>query len=377
VKTIPIFKAGTHTASNGTRITFTEKQVRGMVDAYDTAKHEAPIVVGHPKTNSPAFGWVGALAYDEKQGQVIATPDQVMPEFDEAVATGRYKKRSASLYPPDSPQNPVPGQYYLRHIGFLGGQPPAIKGLEGVQYVEYAEDEKAIELADPQRIAYGTSELFRRLRDWMIDKYDLATADNVIPSWTVESLEDEARREDIPETAPVPGFTENTEELEMDKSELKAAQDKLAAAQAALVTDKAALDTQQAAFAEQQKGLIRDRMKVIATGLAAAGKIPAARAGEVAEFMAALPADISIEFGEGDKKAKKPLQEWFQDFVENVPVVKPNNSGIGDGEPGDDEGDGMTAAEMSAKILAYQEAKRKETGEEVSIVEAVRAVQAA
>ena len=52
------------------------------------------------------------------------------------VAAGAFKKISASFYSPSSPQNPVPGVYYLRHVGFLGAQPPAVKGLRNPAFAD-------------------------------------------------------------------------------------------------------------------------------------------------------------------------------------------------------------------------------------------------
>ncbi|MBF0186018.1 MAG: hypothetical protein HQM06_16735, partial [Magnetococcales bacterium] len=49
---------------------------------------------------------------------------------------GRFKKISASFYPPDSPNNPTPGLFALRHIAFLGAQPPAIKGLPDAKFAD-------------------------------------------------------------------------------------------------------------------------------------------------------------------------------------------------------------------------------------------------
>ncbi len=52
------------------------------------------------------------------------------------VKAGRFKSRSASFYHPDNPNNPKPGVYYLRHVGFLGAQPPAVKGLKAVEFIK-------------------------------------------------------------------------------------------------------------------------------------------------------------------------------------------------------------------------------------------------
>src|SRR4051812_33078434 len=108
MKQLEIFRAGKHIASNGASFTFTEADLKATAAAYDPAKHEAPMVVGHPKGDGPAYGWTKALSFSET---LLAIPDQVDPAFAEMVAAGRFKKISASFYAPDAPQNPVPGVF--------------------------------------------------------------------------------------------------------------------------------------------------------------------------------------------------------------------------------------------------------------------------
>ncbi|WP_140919129.1 peptidase [Limnobaculum xujianqingii] len=133
-KLIHIFKPGTHQPMEGEPISFTLKDFEATARAYHMDVHEAPLVVGHPKDNFPAYGWVK---------HIIATPEglfidshQVDAEFAELVNAGRYKKISPSFYEPDEPCNPVPGVYYLRHVGFLGAVPPSVKGLKPVEFAD-------------------------------------------------------------------------------------------------------------------------------------------------------------------------------------------------------------------------------------------------
>ena len=67
LKGIHIFKPGQHTSSQGQVLAFTEDHLKASVTAYDPALHEAPIVIGHPKENAPAWGWVSALAFGEER----------------------------------------------------------------------------------------------------------------------------------------------------------------------------------------------------------------------------------------------------------------------------------------------------------------------
>ncbi|MBU1230253.1 MAG: hypothetical protein KKA55_08085 [Proteobacteria bacterium] len=141
---IHIFRPGTQTDVSGTTLAFTEAMLEASAKAYDPALHEAPLVVGPPQTDAPAYGWVQALAFS--QSGLAASPHQVDPEFAELVRAGRFKKISASFYTPDSPQNPVPGVFYLRHVGFLGAAAPAVKGLKPVAFA--AGEEGVVEFTD-------------------------------------------------------------------------------------------------------------------------------------------------------------------------------------------------------------------------------------
>lgn len=121
---IELFRTGTHTDSSGKTQTWTEQDLDTIVAKYDPSAHEAPAVIGHPKDNAPAYAWVESL---KREGiSLWGKFKQVLPEFAEAVAQGSYKKRSIALYP----------DMTLRHVGFLGAQPPAIKGLQDIAFEE-------------------------------------------------------------------------------------------------------------------------------------------------------------------------------------------------------------------------------------------------
>jgi len=137
-KTLPdhieIFRAGRQVDDAGNTHDFTEADVAAIASGYNTALREAPLTVGHPASNLPAYGWVKGLG--AAAGILTMNPHQVEPQFAEMVASGRFKKRSASFYPPTSPNNPTPGRWYLRHVAFLGAQPPAVNGLKDIQFSE-------------------------------------------------------------------------------------------------------------------------------------------------------------------------------------------------------------------------------------------------
>ncbi|MEB3483377.1 peptidase, partial [Pasteurella multocida] len=127
-----IMKLGTHKAMDGREISFTADMLNDIAASYDPQLSEAPIVIGHPKLTAPSYGWVKQASIEGDT--LYAHVGQVEAAFADAVNEGRYKKRSASIFLPDSPGNPKPGHYYLNHIGFLGAAPPAVKGLGDVNF---------------------------------------------------------------------------------------------------------------------------------------------------------------------------------------------------------------------------------------------------
>ena len=300
-KSIHIFKAGTHTAMSGATLTFSEHDLAASAKAYDPVIHEAPLVVGHPKADAPAYGWVKSLTYAE--AGLHADPDQVDAAFAELVQAGRFKKVSASFYTPDSPANPVPGVFYLRHVGFLGAQPPSIKGLKQAEFAD--SDEGIVEFSEWDDVQNAS--LWRNLREWIIGKFGVEEADKTIPQYAVQQLEQSAQQEIIEDAtegdaSPQPAFHEP------NPGDIMSEQDKARLAE--LEAENARLKQQQADFAEQQK---RDktatdhaRHLAFAEGLIKAGRLlPAQKelAVSMLDFMAGQ--EQVVEFGEGD--SKKPL----------------------------------------------------------------------
>lgn len=134
MKPLEIFRPGTHVAMSGAVCTITGDDLAFCASNYDPKVHEAPIVVGHPTHDAPAYGWVKSLEF--RDGVLLAHPDQVEQSFAEAVNSGRYKKLSAAFYTKGSQTNPRPGGIYLRHVGALGAMPPAVKGMRDAAFAD-------------------------------------------------------------------------------------------------------------------------------------------------------------------------------------------------------------------------------------------------
>ncbi len=101
---LEIFRAGTHTSVDGRVISFTPEAVAELAESYDPGLSEAPMVIGHPALDAPAYGWARSLRADN--GVLFAEPHQVEAQFAEGVNAGRYKKVSACIYLPASPRQP-------------------------------------------------------------------------------------------------------------------------------------------------------------------------------------------------------------------------------------------------------------------------------
>lgn len=314
---IEIFKPGRHKASAGGVLSFSEHDLAQAARVYSPAVHRAPLVVGHPKTDDVAYGHVAALAFNDETQRLVAEPAEVEPAFADLVAAGRLLAVSASFYTPTSSNNPVPGSYYLRHVGFLGAEAPAVKGLKRPTVAFSDTEDGVVEFGDWTDTAAAS--LFRGLRDWVIGKFGLEEADKALPSWTVQSLADEAARPEVsPNQAAGLSYTEGAPVTTVT-------QEQLAAQAAQLATDRAALDTRQAELDKRDRATATAARVAEFTeftgGLVKAGQLlPVYQAGLVA-VMAALPDAQVVEFAEGDTTVNKPALQVVKDFLSKLPKV--------------------------------------------------------
>lgn len=271
-----IFKAGTRTSHAGEVLTFTPDDLRASAAAYDVTLHEAPLVIGHPKDNAPAYGWVKKLRV-VNGGDLEADGHQVEASFAEDVKSGARKKVSASFYRPDHPNNPVPGVWYLRHVGFLGAMPPAVKGLRPVSFAE-GDDEGLI--------------------------------------LTVEFAED-PQEDEMPDDTPGAGATNATGTGD-SHARSGADLDALARREAELTARLQALEAREVNFAEREAGARRAEDAAFVEQAIADGAVrPCDKDGMVA-FMESLEAD-AVCFGEGD--AAQTPRQWFRKWVAGLPKV--------------------------------------------------------
>jgi hypothetical protein len=311
-----VFPAGIHTDSAGNKKEWTESDLDQIMNATLASKHEAPLVVGHPRDNAPAYGWLAGIK--SEGGKLYAKAKDVMQEFNDMVKSRRFPKRSISLYP----------DFSIRHIGFLGAVPPAIKGMPDVQFTENDES-VTIEFSEVSPwTLQSIASVFRRLREWFIETDSVDKADQIVPEYMIQDIEKTATAPEadsiyaekvtkeehmIPETQKAPPKQFSEADVEQIKNE-------------ALATGiKQGKDTAAAEFAEQQKEAHAKLRKQEITSFCEAqlkdGKlIPAWIKLGLSEFMNSLDAETVIEFAEGEAGKKSQL-DFMKAFLAEIPKV--------------------------------------------------------
>ena len=366
LKPIHIFRTGTHTDMGGRTLEFTESHLKASAAAYDPEKWAAPLVVGHPAHDSPSYGEVGALSVNGPD--LEAMPINVDPAFAELVRARRFKSVSASFYLPDSPSNPVPGVYYPRHVGFLGAQPPALKGLRAVEFA--ANETGVVSFADfrPGLIA----SLFGGLRELIIEKFGREEADKTLPSYAIDGVNEWAQEEgEEPDTdkategrdEPITDYAENSMS-QTDKERLA----QLEAENAALKAANAANEKKrQADMAQANAAAFCESLIDPAKG----AKITPAQRAISEPLLVRLLVDESaqpLEFGENEIL---PVAEAFKKFLNGLPVQVSFGEFAKDGV---DEGKNITdPTTIAAEALAFMEREAKD-GKKVELPNAVKAV---
>jgi hypothetical protein len=131
------------TAGEKPDYTYSNAEVKQIAENYTETQYSAPWVLGHsPKPGSPAAGWIRGLEYEEDAGvgHLYAVSD-FNALGENCISSKEYENKSVSLYVPDSPFNPNPGEWSLRHIAMLGAEPPVLKNLGPIAVIEYSEEE--------------------------------------------------------------------------------------------------------------------------------------------------------------------------------------------------------------------------------------------
>lgn len=312
---IEVFRPGTFKPMEGDAITYSAADLKAIADSYSPEVAPAPIVVGHPSTDAPAFGWVDKFEYDAQAERLFACLDQIEPQFADLVKAGRFKKVSMAFFSPRQSHNPIPGTWYPKHVGFLGAAAPAVSGLKNAAFAGLADTVFTANFGD--RAFEETASILRLVREFFIEKFGIEDADRALPSYRIEwlgEMEVDPRKEDLnPSYAGDPVKTPEPTPSEKEPAVSTQPDPAFAAREADLNARLAAIATREAEIAHAEH-------VAFAETLIQGGRLLPVLKDKVVAIFAALPAEASVSFAEGAEKLTPAaaLREVFEALPQTV-----------------------------------------------------------
>lgn len=365
----PIFRAGTHTDSSGRTSTFTDADLDGIVQRYDSAS-PAPCVITHDELYSPfAYGQIGALQNADGVLQAKCKPGSVEPQFESLVAAGNLYNRSVQLLPErDS------GGYRLGHVAFLGAEPPAVQGMEPIRMSTAGRCFTSEDAWDRVEEAHATARIWEVLKALANKVFGEDADDNPVSEWDVSGAQQAigAARQKAKQQQQQEGSSMYSQE-QLD-AKIKAAQDQAAAA--AKAEAQKALEAERAEFAAQRTASRRAAIDKRIEGLVSAGRVLPAEVPELTAFAAAVP-DGALEFsrpGDDTPSKTEPLEYLFG-LLEARPVQLALGQATGAAavSAAGGEVNPQSARDINAAALRYQK-QQADQGVTITLPQAVRAV---
>lgn len=360
---------------NGVSFTATAEDLAGLAARYDAASSPAPVVIGHPKTDTPAYGWVESFSWDADSERLIAEIGELEPQFADAVSEGRYKKISMSFHMPGSTSNPAGDALYPKHVGFLGGAAPAVPGLQPVSFEGSNDGTVTVELSEFAEPALkDVATLFRKFREWLIDERGVETADQVVPDFYIRWIDDAG-------DPPLSDFSEHSEEPSMARSLLRGKRSQPQPAQspyelpeddAAFADREAQLSAREQELADREAALAHADHVAFAETLVSDARMPSGNVPRVVALLDCLSAmePEEVSFADGDKKIVSDPLQLMKDLLRSQPkLVEFGELDLGEEPAG--EADPST---LAAEALAFQ-ASQRDAGVEISISDAVTHVE--
>lgn len=280
-----IFKTGTFKDSKGETHTYTLDELEKMKSNYENVHNQVPICVGHPQTDSPAFGWFDKMKISPNKAgySLLSTFKNVVPEFKEAVKRGLYKTRSLSHTP----------DYVIRHLAFLGGATPAIKGLE--QFCFAGEDDNDI------RIEYESAP--EPSTDTDADKTEIHAQEP-------KSIKDAAASMDeFGGTQPKPPILDETAMQDELKLELEAKNNKITELEAKLKAKE--IEETKKEFADWTDAMISE------------GRITPSQKNGVIDILTAFD-NLNVNFSDDANNDESP-KALFKKFISSIKQVEFND----------------------------------------------------
>lgn len=266
-----IFRAGDY----GDKGSYTQADLDAMVANFNEAD-QVPIVVGHPETNSPAWGWITGL---RRIGDILqAREGSVHPAFAKARNERLFKNRSVRIC--RTKNGPK-----LLHLGWLGAAMPEVEGLSNAVFSRVDAVFEEINFA----LAHRSAD-----HDKPTEETDMA---------------DEKERGD--------STNERDERLAALEARIKELEEALAAEKAARAEEQKAREAEDARREEAVFSAFVDE------ALVGTGRLPQAGRAAAVDFLKGLAErdkQVGVDFSreKGDKSAVR----WFMDFARSLPAAE-------------------------------------------------------
>ncbi len=304
-----IFRAGDY----GSKGTYTDDDLEKMIANFN-AVDQVPIVIGHPETDSPAWGWVSALK--RNKDVLMGKVGELHKDFVAALAEHKFKNRSVRIVRTDAGPK-------LLHLGFLGAMLPRVEGLK--QTAQFAGNGECVDYGF--ELSPGSGRQDNLTKETGMDK-----------DAQIKQLQEELAAEKAKGSAaagPPDKQGNPAKETNMEKdAQIKKLQEDLAAEKAARAKEA------EAAAGAADQARTAEFSTWVETEMVGKGKIPVARKQEVIGFMKALPTGKAADFAiETDGKTQTcNAVDWFKDFIKALPVADftrelPPGPGATDGKP--------------------------------------------
>ena len=302
MKKIAIFKTGTHTSGNGVTASYNVADLQQIVTNYQQAKNEAPLVRGHPKDNSPAYGWIKKL---EVVGDTLfAHLGDLTNQVSQWLTDKVYKYVSVGLSKSEQGLK-------LVHVGLT--PLPAVEGLPEIEFANINYLTFSSEIVDmPEEKNKDDSQTIVN-EPTKKEQSGQEQSD----SQTYASLPTEIFKQKVE-------LDQRQQEIELQFSELKALKSEVAAQAAATKARLKELQEIEKRNRTYSTKLKADRVHSAISKSVEQGRILGDFASFLEEVALHLPNEESVTFSSFSGEQLTPF-EGFLKYLESTPVIMPKD----------------------------------------------------
>jgi hypothetical protein len=337
-KTLEIFRAGTHTSGSGDRRTWTRADLQEIAATYDTERFKAPLIVSHNTDgvedhklpdSELAYGYPDSLKV--VGDKLIGSFSKIVPQVSSWIKNGQIFAVSPSIYLPNSPANPTPGKFSLRHIALLGKSPPAVKGMEAPSFsipiTDFEADaigvldstfECSFDFSTDEPMTTKSATLPEVQNPEYMDMPDKGKKKKPMPIEALEDEEEDDGEDEEEEMMPPAKKGKTAKSKTSDMSESVSPAD-FAALKTELAAIKKQAEQERQVFALRQAEQERKEVQSFVDQSVADGRLlPTHKDAWVASLLA-IPTSTAVSYSEGEKPSS--VRDRIQQLISEMPSV--------------------------------------------------------